>query len=328
MDKMMTFTSGHISRSFSVAVTPFSTGMLMSNSTTSGLCCWQNSITCRPSAHSPITSRSCSMLRIRLSPSRNSLWSSATTTVITRFSRAAPFTPVMSVMASIWHLLLSESLAERERDAYGRALTRGAVDLKGALQKLHAFPHAHQAEPGLQLRPLAGIAFIHPEPHAVVLDRHPDFGVGKIQLQGYERGPRVPLDVVERFLGEPEQRHFHRPGEPPFLARRFEGSLDPGPLFEILHIFSQCRRKAQIVQGHRAQQENDFADFLEPAAELRPQIGQLRPEILNVVHFQKTFGDLRLQHEVGQRLRGAVVDFADHALALLLLGHDDLEPEQ
>jgi hypothetical protein len=70
MERMITRTAGQLSRMSQVASMPFSSGMVMSMSTTSGCSAWARLTASRPLPTVPTTAISPSACKMKLKPSR------------------------------------------------------------------------------------------------------------------------------------------------------------------------------------------------------------------------------------------------------------------
>jgi len=89
-----------------------------------------------------------------------------------------------------------------------------------------------------------------------------------------------------------------------------------------LDVAAQGRHEPEVVEDHRAQLEDEATQLLQSLVHHHPQARELLPRALRV-DLVEALADLRLQDDVGHRLRGTVVHLARDAAALLLLRVDD-----
>src|SRR5919108_1369535 len=234
MLKMSTLTSGARRTICAVASMPFSSGMAMSRTATSGFSASAWRTASRPSPASATTCHSGFSSTILRSPWRTIVWSSA------RSSRSLGMEGVLAA----W---FCRQFCDNSRAAADRA-----VDANVALQLDGALAHAQQAQaaPPAGVRPGHGdieafpIVFDHDrERVAFVAERH---ATGACVGMASHVGQRLLHDAVRRQL------HVWRELRPLAVLHQF--GLDVVPLTERLQIPIDRGGKPDIIEERRMQQ--------------------------------------------------------------------------
>src|SRR3990172_2139406 len=171
-----------------VASRPLSSGIAMSMTTTAGRSALVSFTAWRPVSASPTTWMSPSDSRRARSPSRTTLWSSASSTVI-------GFIPMNTRVRACGGLLAA---TERNLRSDGGALSRLRLDVETAADHLHALSHAEQPQ---SPDPLGDQQALRVKGPAVVVYFHPNEALDPLNIHVHQAGVRMLGDIGECFLG-------------------------------------------------------------------------------------------------------------------------------